>query len=148
MIVRHHPAKWNIMCIHQVSGQLGGPVQRFGTTIPPVLTHLDGQALVVSRAVKIGMFTLLIVGKVLHTAVLIHGVVPRKVSDPVTAPTLTSAELAVIESHRVPPGIRTGRVVLGAVNRDIFRVQTSPILPGIGAFFDIRLLHISFRIEL
>ncbi len=136
------------MFIHQVSGQLSGPIQCFGTAIPPVLTHLDGETLVVSWAVEISMLALLVIGKVLHTAVLIHGVMPRQISNSVKFFTLTCAQLTIIESHRVPPGIRAGRVVLGAVNRDVFRVQTSTILPGMGTFFDICLLHIGFSVEL
>ena len=72
MVVRHYSTQGNVVFIHQPSSQLSGPIQCFGTAVASIFTHFDRQALVITRTVKIGVLPLLIVGKVLHTAVLIH----------------------------------------------------------------------------
>ena len=72
MVMRNHPTQGNVVLIHQPRSQLSSPIQCFGSAVASIFTHLNRQTLVITRTVKIGVFSLLIIGKVLHTAVLIH----------------------------------------------------------------------------
>ena len=145
--MRDHLAQGDVILVHQPCGEFGGSFNGGRAAVASVFAHFDGDAVVVSRSVKIGVFSLLVGGQVLDGYVLIHGVVPRQVSDAVSAPAFVSAESAGPECLRVPPGISAGGVVLGAVDGDIPGAHTAAHLSPVPSFRNVAFVDIDFAVE-
>lgn len=117
---------------HEVGGEAGGFINGEADVVAAMLTHFD-DAVVVPRAVEVGVLALLTAGEVLDPDIVLDGEVPGEEADTVAADTLGGAEGTALQGEGVVVGITA--VVLGAVDGDVAR------LPWAGRFCARRCLR-------
>ena len=112
VVMRHYLGKRNVILVHQISRQLGSPINRTGPAVTPMLTHLDPDRVLVTRSIQVRMPSSDIGWQMLHRYILINSVVPRE-----------TPKLAALEGQRVPPGIGTPAPILRTVDGNIARTH-------------------------
>lgn len=142
----HDVFERNIVLMHQRSAELGGAVSGLRAAVAVVLAHFDADAVIVSGAIEVRMFALLVCRKMLDGDVFLHGEMPSEVTNAISAPALVSAELSILESTGVVP--RVAAVVLRAVHGDVTRLHRTMILPTVTTLLDVAFDEIDFALEL
>lgn len=117
VIVRHYVIQRDAVGIHEIGCEPGRLINGECNVIASVLAHLDADAVVISRAVKVSMLTLFTAGQVLDGHIGLHGKVPGEEPDAIASGALGGAQGSSLEGQRVIVGVTT--VVLGAVDGDV-----------------------------
>ncbi len=125
-------AERNVMLLHEEGGQFGGALHGLGDAVAIVFTHFNSDGVIVSLAIKVGMFALFSGGNVLDGNVILHGEMPSKETNAVSAGPLMGPQCSSVQGPGVGVGIT--RFVFRGVNRDIRwihgTIKSSPIFTG------------------
>ncbi len=117
--MRHNIAEGDIVLDHKVGRESCGAVHGGAEVAAALFTHFDADAVTVTGAIKVGVFSLLVGRHVLDGDAVINSEVPDQIADAIAAAAFRRAQGTVFESLRMFPCVR--RPILCAVNGNVAR---------------------------